>query len=80
MSYYIWKSFINLKNILSGYMDIIDQYFEKVNELLNKIRDDERENMWKAAELMANAIANGKLIHIIGPGGHSDIGAREMFC
>ncbi|MEM1574119.1 MAG: SIS domain-containing protein [Candidatus Methanomethylicaceae archaeon] len=60
-------------------MDVIDQYFEKVNELLNKIKNNEKENILKAAEIMANAIVNDRLIHVIGPGGHSDLGAREMF-
>jgi uncharacterized phosphosugar-binding protein len=60
-------------------MDIIDEYFEKVNELLNKIKNNEKKNIEKAAEIIANAIINDKLIHVIGPGGHSDLGAREMF-
>ncbi|MBB4124614.1 SIS domain-containing protein, partial [Martelella radicis] len=32
----------------------------------------------KAAEAMAKAIMDDKLIHVIGPGGHSNMGAEEL--
>lgn len=52
---------------------------EKVLNLLTKIEREEQQAIDKAAELMANAIEGDQLIHVIGPGGHSNIGAYEMF-
>lgn len=47
--------------------------------LLETIEREEKNNIDKAAELMAKTIKDGKLIHVIGPGGHSNMGAFEMF-
>ena len=60
-------------------LDKVDEYFSKVVELLEKIKSTEKENMEKAADAMVQAISQNRLIHIFGTGGHSDIGAREMF-
>ncbi len=55
-------------------------YKDTVMGLLETIEREEKTNIDKAAELMAETIKDGKLIHAIGPGGHSNIGALEMFC
>ncbi|MEM3407530.1 MAG: SIS domain-containing protein [Candidatus Aenigmatarchaeota archaeon] len=60
-------------------MDIIDKYFEKVCETLEKIRNNEKENIEKAAEAISKAIIENKMIHVFGTGGHSNIAAEEMF-
>jgi len=54
-------------------------YREKVLGLLAEIEREEQEAIGKAAELMAEAIERDQLVHVIGPGGHSNIGAYEMF-
>lgn len=60
-------------------LDKVDEYFSKIVELLEKIKSTEKSNMKKAADAIAEAILQNRLIHIFGTGGHSDIGAREMF-
>lgn len=55
------------------------QYFEKVTEALRQIEEKETEAITEAAEVMSDAIIEDELIHVIGPGGHSNIGAHEMF-
>jgi len=57
----------------------VDEYFNKVVELLEKIKSTEIENVEKAADAMVQAILQNRLIHVFGTGGHSDLGAREMF-
>lgn len=59
--------------------DMIKEYGRIVNELFNKILKSEESAILHAAQLMANTIEQDKLIHVIGPGGHSNIGTYEMF-
>ncbi len=47
--------------------------------LIEAIEREEETSIDKAAELMTRTIMDGKLIHVIGPGGHSNDGALEMF-
>jgi uncharacterized phosphosugar-binding protein len=47
--------------------------------LFEQIERGEQEAIDRAADLMAEAIKRDQLIHVIGPGGHSNIGAYEMF-
>ncbi|HAF71356.1 MAG: Uncharacterized protein XD60_1446 [Acetothermia bacterium 64_32] len=54
-------------------------YRDTVIGLLQEIEEKERSSIDKAADLMARAIKEDKLIHVIGPGGHSNIGAYELF-
>jgi uncharacterized phosphosugar-binding protein len=49
-----------------------------VSSLLKEI-DGEYESINKAATLMSQAIARDQLIHVIGTGGHSNIGTYELF-
>lgn len=59
--------------------DLIDQYFGKVVELLQKIKSTEKENIKNAADIIAEAIKQNKVLNVIGTGGHSQIGAEEVF-
>ena len=54
------------------------QYGKTVRELLDMI-DREQDSVNRAARLMRDAIQADKLIHVIGTGGHSNIGAYEVF-
>jgi len=47
--------------------------------LFEQIEKEEQQAIDRAADLMAEAIERDHLIHVIGPGGHSNIGAYEMF-
>jgi uncharacterized phosphosugar-binding protein len=60
-------------------MTPIDKYFDIVLECLKKIKTNEKENIKKAADIIAKNIEEGKLIHVIGTGGHSHMGAEELF-
>lgn len=56
----------------SAYKDVVVGLFEQIER-------GEQEAIDRAADLMAEAIKRDQLIHVIGPGGHSNIGAYEMF-
>lgn len=53
-------------------------YFEKGQEVLNRITETQSENIKKAADLMAEAIHNGKVVHLFGSG-HSVIPVLDIF-
>lgn len=52
--------------------DVVDGAFEKILET-------EESSVDRAAELVAASIKADQLVHIIGTGGHSQMGAMEMF-
>ena len=54
-------------------------YFKAVVENLEKINATQGENIQKAAALMCEAIANDRLIHVYGGGGHTTLPVGEMF-
>ena len=54
-------------------------YIEKVIANLKKVQECEAENIKKAAELLADAIAADKLINVYGGGGHTTLVMGEMF-
>lgn len=54
------------------------QYFEEVSEMLRKIMETEQPAINKASELVADAIQAGKIFHVIGTGGHSNMVSTEM--
>lgn len=54
-------------------------YLSKVTELLATIQREERESIDKAADVLAKALAEDRLIHVIGPGGHSNMAVEETF-
>lgn len=59
-------------------MSIAKDYFEGATSVLEKIATTQQENIKKAAVICANALREGRLINVIGPGGHSNIAAIEM--
>ena len=54
-------------------------YFKALVGLLERIHQEEQANIARGAQLMTTALAEDRLIHVIGTGGHSVIGAEEMF-
>lgn len=54
-------------------------YKDTVVKLFEEILEQEKGSIEKAADLLMEAITEDRLIHVIGPGGHSNIGAYEMF-
>lgn len=58
--------------------DEIMFYKATVIDLLDNI-SDEIETIKKAAKVMADSIARENPVHVIGPGGHSNMAAEEVF-
>jgi len=56
---------------------IIRQYANKIQELVESI-SSEQEAFEKGACLIAEAIKREELIHVIGPGGHSNMAVEEV--
>lgn len=54
-------------------------YFESLMNNFKQVNDTQQENIEKAAELMADAIANDRLINVYGGGGHTTLCMGEMF-
>lgn len=59
-------------------MEAVNQYYDAVTELLNKIMEEQQPAIQRAAELVADAIESGKVFHVLGSGGHSNMVAIEM--
>jgi uncharacterized phosphosugar-binding protein len=60
-------------------MGAIEDYHQSVSQLFKKILDSEQERILKGASLLADAMTKDRLIYILGTGGHSMMGAEEMF-
>jgi len=60
-------------------MDAMEVYSNRMDEILSEIREKERENFNKAAELISEVVERGDLVHVFGTGAHSILGAMEVF-
>lgn len=58
---------------------LCDDYFAGIVDLMRQIHENEKDNMEAAATLMASQISKDRLIHIFGPGGHSNLATQEVF-
>lgn len=58
---------------------ICADYLARVTELMQRILAEEVDTMDRAAERIADQIAADRLIHVFGPGGHSNLAAQEIF-
>ena len=54
-------------------------YLASVHELMKTILSDERDNLDRAAAALADHVALDRLVHVFGPGGHSNLAAQEIF-
>ena len=54
-------------------------YYQAIIDNLEKVNSTQGENIRKAAALMADAIANDRLINVYGGGGHTTLPVGEMF-
>ena len=54
-------------------------YLQKATALIGQIAEEEGEAIVRAGLAVADRIAEDHLIYVIGPGGHSQIGAEEVF-
>lgn len=54
-------------------------YLDEVTALMTSILHGTADQMERAAALMADQIAADRLVHIFGPGGHSNLATQELF-
>lgn len=54
-------------------------YLAHITALLERIHAEEQASVSKAASLLAEQIAADRLIHVYGPGGHSNLASQEVF-
>lgn len=54
-------------------------YLHAVVSLLERIRDEEHGSHAAAADMVAEQVAADRLIHVFGPGGHSNLASQEIF-
>lgn len=59
-------------------MSITSRYKEGIIRLISEIADTQEESIRQGATLCAEALKNGRLINVIGPGGHSNIAVEEV--
>lgn len=58
---------------------VTSQYFQKIVSHLQVLHDTQQDAIRKAAQMVAAQIKQDKLIYVYGPGGHSNLGAQEIF-
>lgn len=54
-------------------------YLDATTTIMRRIHDEEGDSIAAAAALMADQIAADRLVHIYGPGGHSNLASQELF-
>ena len=55
-----------------------EQYLASVHGLMTRVMREEREALDAAAGKLADQVAADRLIHIFGPGGHSNLASQEV--
>jgi uncharacterized phosphosugar-binding protein len=60
-------------------MNGTSRFYQAAAQVLETIRREEQGKISAAALILADQIVKGDLIHVFGSGGHSFIGAEEMF-
>jgi uncharacterized phosphosugar-binding protein len=55
------------------------RYLEEAKRILDQLAAEEGESIMQAGRAVADRVAEDRLIYVIGPGGHSQIGAEEVF-
>ncbi|NLY19065.1 MAG: sugar isomerase domain-containing protein [Clostridiaceae bacterium] len=54
------------------------EYLENLVRLIEKVKDCQCEKFEKAADIIADAIQEGRMVHFWGPGGHSSMFAEDV--
>ena len=57
----------------------MDRFYDACMNILERVRTQERQNLYRAADLIAEKLLKGEIVHIFGTGGHSVMGAMELF-
>jgi uncharacterized phosphosugar-binding protein len=58
---------------------VTSAYLTAITQLLGRIEEEEREPIAAAAEVLADRIAADQVVHVYGPGGHSNLASQEIF-
>lgn len=56
-----------------------ENYLAYAHGLMQRILDEETPAIERAAESLAEQIAKDRLVHVFGPGGHSNLASQEIF-
>jgi uncharacterized phosphosugar-binding protein len=59
--------------------DIGHRYHSAVTQIMTRILDEEADRIEAAATVLADQIAADRLVHVYGPGGHSNLASQEVF-
>ncbi|WP_217182787.1 sugar isomerase domain-containing protein [Streptomyces sp. AC495_CC817] len=59
--------------------ELADEYFDAVTGLMARIRSEEGDAVAAAARILAEQIGRDRLVHVYGPGGHSNLASQEVF-
>ncbi len=59
--------------------EVMDLYYKEVIGIIDEIRSTEKEHILQAAHMIADQVAQDKLVYVFGPGGHSNLAAMEVF-
>lgn len=54
-------------------------YLDSTHDLMRAILETEHDSLDRAAARLADQIAADRLVHVFGPGGHSNLAAQEIF-
>ena len=58
---------------------LMTRYWQEIQSLLNSLLETQQEAVLTAASMVAEQIKQDRLIHVFGPGGHSNLAAMEIF-
>ena len=58
---------------------ICADYLQQTHALMRRILEEEAGALDRAADRMAEQIADDRLVHVFGPGGHSNLATQELF-
>ncbi len=56
----------------------MEEYFELIAVLLARVRESQREKVKEASEMIADSVAEGRILHFFAPG-HSHMLGEELF-
>jgi uncharacterized phosphosugar-binding protein len=58
---------------------VMNTYFDTIAAHLARLRDTQGPAVQAVAELVADKVIADELVHVYGPGGHSNLGSQEIF-
>ncbi|TNM63787.1 sugar isomerase domain-containing protein [Aliirhizobium smilacinae] len=58
---------------------LCEGYFDATQALMRRVLEEEKASLDQAASRLAAQISANRLVHIYGPGGHSNLAAQEVF-